>query len=77
MKNQPLKQRCFGAYLISTGTTSTATRICFNHSCSLGFTLGGSFSDSVSCGFLLFFCPSLNIFILSYWFGLKPEDIDR
>ena len=40
MKNQPLKQHCFHAYLGSTGTTSTATRICFNPSCSLWPTLG-------------------------------------
>ena len=55
MKKQPLKQRCFHAYLISTGTASTATRICFNPSFSLGLTLGSSSSDSVSCVFLLSF----------------------
>ena len=59
-----LIQRCFDAYLIGTGTASTATRICFNISCSLGLTLGSSSSDSVYCGFFFgyFFCPSLNIF---------------
>ena len=40
MKKQLLKQRYFHSYLISTGTASTAARICFNPSCSLGLTLG-------------------------------------
>ena len=78
MKKQLLKQRWFHAYLIGTGTASTATRICFNPFCSLGLTLGSSSSDSVSCVFFFFLCPSLNIFILSYWFGkLRPEGIGR
>ena len=55
MKKQPLKQRCLREYLISSGTASTATRICFNPHCSLRLTLGSSPSDSVSCGFSLFF----------------------
>ena len=55
MKKQPLKQRCFHAYLISTGKASPATRICFNPFCSLGLTLGSSSSDSVSCVVVFFF----------------------
>ena len=80
MKKQPLNQRCFHAYLISTGTASTVTRICVNPSCSLGLTLCSSSSASVSrvVVFFFFFCPSLNICYTVVWFGkLKPEDIDR
>ena len=62
MKTQSLKQRCVHAYLIGTGTASTATRICFNPSCSLGLTLCSSSSDSVSYGcFFLFFVHRLII----------------
>ena len=46
-----LKQRCFHAYLISTGRASTATRRYFNHSCSLG----SWSSNSVFCG--IFYAP--------------------
>ena len=59
MKKQPLEQRCLREYLISSGTASTATRICFNPHCSLGLTLGSSPSDSVSCGFFLGFFLSI------------------
>ena len=53
MKKQHLKQRCFHAYHIDTGTASTVTRICFNPTCSLGLTLGSSPSDFVSYGFFI------------------------
>ena len=69
MKKQPLKQHGFHAYLIITGTASTATRICFNPSCSLGLTLGSSSSYSVSCVdvvFFGFFIHRYIFFILSY-----------
>ena len=62
MKKQPLKQRCFAAYLINTGTTTTATRICFNPFCSLRLTLGGLSSDSVSCGFFFHFLSIVKYF---------------
>ena len=81
MKKQPLKQHFYHGYLIGTGTASSATRICFNPFCWMGLTMGSLSSDSVSCVvvfFSFFFCLSLNIFILSYWFGkLKPEGNDR
>ena len=61
MKKQHLKQHCVHVYLIGTGTESTATRICFNPSCSLGLTPGSSSSDSVSCVCFFFFRPSVTI----------------
>ena len=48
MKKQLLKQRCLHAYQIGTGTASTATRICFNPSCSLGLTLGSLLRNAVA-----------------------------
>ena len=65
MKKHSLKQRCFHAYLINTGTASTETRIYFSPSYSLGLTLGSSSSDSVSCVFSPYFCLSLIFFVLS------------
>ena len=68
MKPQPLKQRCFHAYLIGTGTASTATRISFNPSCSLGLILGSSTSDS---SFSVFWgVLNLDIFSLNCLDGL-------
>ena len=58
-KKQHLKQHCFHAYLIGTGTASMATRICFNPSCLLGLTLGSSSSDLVFCVFFCFVSLSI------------------
>ena len=50
-----LKQRCFHAYLISTGRASTVTRQCSNPSCSLGLTLGSWSFNSVFVEFFSVF----------------------
>ena len=70
MKKHSSKQHCFHAYLISTGTASTETRICFSPSCFAG-AYSRQFVPQILCPVFVFliFRPSLNIIctVIMFW----------